>query len=272
MLGFVGVGSMGGAIVSGLLSSQAFSAQEIVVTASSPQRSHEVAQTYGVQACDDARQLARLCAGDTIIMAVKPYLVCSLLEQMNIAAGTLVISVAASVSLRQLQQAAGQAVALIRAMPNVGARIGRSVTALCPGEHCAADQLAKARQIFTAVGTVEDIEEEQFPLFSALAGCSPAFSAYYIDALAQAGVYYGFTKPMATRIASRAVEGAAALVAEQLTHGISAADVADSVQSPAGTTVAGVLALQKNGFSSAVIQAVQASVERDRGLQNGNQA
>lgn len=264
MLGFVGAGAMGGAIISGLLSSKAFSADDIVITASSPERSRQLAAQFGVQACDSAQELARYCEGGTIIMAVKPYLVCSLLEQMHLDKETLVISVAASVSLAQLQEAAGPDIPVLRAMPNVGARIGHSMTALCPGSACTRDEIDTARKIFTAVGSVEEIEEKDFSLFSALAGCSPAFTALYIDALARAGVYYGFSKTMATRIAARAVEGAAALVAEQLKQGVSAADTADSVQSPGGTTVAGVVALEKNGFAPAVVQAVQASVERDR--------
>lgn len=267
MLGFVGAGAMGGAILAGLLSSGVVEAGGVCVAGSTPERSGELAASFGVRPATTAVDVARMCAGGVMVMAVKPYAVCALLRDMDVSPGTLVISVAAAVSVKDLEDSAGPGVAVVRAMPNVGARIRRSMTALCGGSACSAADMNQARQIFEAVGTVEEIAEDKFSIFSALAGCSPAFTAEYIDALARAGVYHGLPKATAARIAAAAVEGTAGLVAAQLVEGVSAADVADSVQSPGGTTVAGVVALEQGGFGAAVVRAVSASVRRDQELQ-----
>jgi len=98
---------------------------------------------------------------------------------------------------------------------------------------------------------------------SALAGCSPAFTFGYIDAMARAAVKNGLPKAVATRIAAQAVYGAAKLLLEKLDAGASAASLADAVQSPGGTTVAGVVELEQAGFGAAVVRGVQASIDRD---------
>lgn len=268
MLGFVGAGAMGGAILAGLLSRSVVEPEGVCVAGSSPERSVALAENFGVVPARDAAEVAQMCAGGVIVMAVKPYSVCSLLKEMDVSPGTVVISVAAAVSVADLEAAAGLGVAVVRAMPNVGARVGRSMTALVAGSECSQEDLRKAQEIFEAVGAVEIIAEKDFSVFSAVAGCSPAFTAEYIDALARAGVLHGLPKVTATRIAAAAVEGAAALVTAQLAEGVSAADVADSVQSPGGTTVAGVVELEQSGFGAAVVNAVRASVARDRELQS----
>lgn len=269
MLGFVGAGAMGGAILTGVLRRGIAEPSQICVAGSTPERSDVLAKSFGVQAAQDAHEVARLCEGSVIVLAVKPYAVCDVLKTMDVKPGTLVISVAAAVSVRELEEAAGSEVAIVRSMPNVGARIGRSMTAICYGTACTEEDREHTRQLFEAVGSVEVIDEKDFSVFSALAGCSPAFTAEYIDALARAGVLHGLPKTTAARIAAAAVEGAAGLVANQLAEGVSASDVADSVQSPGGTTVAGVVALEQGGFGAAVVNAVRASVMRDKELQEG---
>ena len=119
------------------------------------------------------------------------------------------------------------------------------------------------RQIFEAVGEVVELEEHLFPVFSAIAGCSPAFSLLYVEALAQTGVKYGLPKTLSLRIAAQAVLGTTRLVQETGEH---PRILIDQVCSPGGTTIEGVCALQREGFEAAVQAAVDASLEKDRRL------
>lgn len=270
MLGVLGAGSMGGAIVRGVLASGA-RPESILVAASSPARSREVASALGVTDGVDARTVARATRGGILLLAVKPYLVESVLESIReelAESGTLVVSVAAAVSLERLEKAAGSGVAVVRTMPNVGASIGMSMTAYACGASCTQEDEERARELLETFGTAVKIAEKDFSIFSALAGCSPAYTCEYIDAMARAGVKNGLPKALATKIAAQAVAGAASLVLAKLNEGISAADVADSVQSPGGTTVAGVVELEQAGFGAGIVRAVQASVDRDRELQS----
>ncbi|MDU5268871.1 MAG: pyrroline-5-carboxylate reductase dimerization domain-containing protein, partial [Varibaculum cambriense] len=102
--------------------------------------------------------------------------------------------------------------------------------------------------------------------FAALAGCSPAWIYRFVDALAQAGVAHGFKKEEATRIVAQAVAGSAQNVLENLPQGLNPQALVDQVCSPAGTTVAGLLAMEDAGFSAAARAAVNAAVARDQEL------
>ncbi|MDN6485957.1 MAG: pyrroline-5-carboxylate reductase, partial [Ancrocorticia sp.] len=117
---------------------------------------------------------------------------------------------------------------------------------------------------FDAVGQTEILAEKDFATFAAIAGCSPAFTFEYIDAMARAAVANGLPKAQAVRIATQAVVGAALLVQERAE---TPANLADLVQSPGGTTVAGVVALEEAGFGRATVKGVQAAIDRDIALQ-----
>ena len=140
------------------------------------------------------------------------------------------------------------------------------MTALCSNENVSAEQFAEVEKIFEAVGRTARIAEKDFSAYSAIAGCSPAFTFYYIDALARGAVQAGLRKDEAVAIAAQAVRGAAQMLLESLADGATPASLADAVQSPGGTTVAGVVAMEEAGFSATIVRGVQASIERDRQL------
>ena len=117
--------------------------------------------------------------------------------------------------------------------------------------------------ILEAIGEAVAIDEKFFPLFSAMAGCSPAFHLLYIDAIARAGVRYGLPRETSLKIASQAVLGTVRLLQETGEH---PASLIDQVCSPGGTTIEGVCALKANGFEETVMKAIQASLEKDLSL------
>jgi len=117
--------------------------------------------------------------------------------------------------------------------------------------------------MFRSVGIARELPEEVFPVFTAIAGCSPAFTYMYIDALARAAVRLGMNKKQAGEIAAAAVIGSAKVLTRSDEH---AWALIDQVCSPGGSTIEGVCALQAGGFEAAVNAAVTACVEKDARL------
>ncbi|MGO1590865.1 MAG: pyrroline-5-carboxylate reductase [Ancrocorticia sp.] len=264
MLGFIGAGAMGGAILNGVLESGAYAASDVLVAEAHPQRAKALADQTGVGVAEGNVELVRgVGAGGTVILAVKPNVIGAVLDEIADVtgeSGITLVSIAAGTSLATLHSYLWERQAVVRVMPNVAAQIGKSMSAICPNRHVSQEALASITAIFEAVGKVEVMAEKDFSAFAAIAGCSPAFTFEYIDALARGGVANGIPKAQAVRIAAQAVLGAASLILEKEE---SPADLADLVQSPGGTTVAGVVALEEAGFGRATVKGVQAAIDRD---------
>jgi pyrroline-5-carboxylate reductase len=267
-IGFIGIGNMGAAIIDGLLKN---GVTDIIVASAHPEHAAAFAKERQIASAADNIALAKVA--DVVVLAIKPHIIPKVLGEIRkqfIAKQTLLISIAAGIELTTLDRmCATPKMPIVRAMPNVAAKIGLSTSALTANQHVKAEQLALAKNIFNSIGNVYEIPEENFAVFSALAGCSPAYTAIYIDALARTGVKYGLPKKLADEIATSAISGTAALMKEELANGNNPWDLADMVSSPAGTTIAGVLALQEAGFYAAVTKGVDASIARDQAISNG---
>lgn len=152
---------------------------------------------------------------------------------------------------------------LLRVMPNVNAQVGASMSGLTASADTPPETVSLARAVFESIGTVIELPEKQFPIFTALAGCSPAWFFQVVDALALAGVKHGLPKGQAEQIATQAMLGSAELLREESRQGENPSGLIGRVCSPGGTTIAGLLAAQKSGLSSSLVDAVDAAVQRD---------
>ena len=121
-------------------------------------------------------------------------------------------------------------------------------------------------QLLSYVGRCIELEEKDFPAFQALASCSPAWVFQIIDTLARAGVKHGLTKAASTTIAAQALLGSAQLVLHAQDNDTVPTQLIDQVTSPGGTTIAGLLAAEEAGLSTALIHAVDAAIQRDAEL------
>lgn len=261
---------MARAIVSGLVEGD-YDPSDIVVSARDPRNAEKFAQSTGVDFASSNVELVDMIGDDgTLVLGVKPHKIAAVLSEVReFLEGTsiLIVSLAAGTSISSLEEhlPAGQAV--IRVMPNVNSQIKAGMTGICGNEHADEAQLDSVFAMFDAIGEVTHIGEKDFSVFSALAGCSPNYTFGYIDALATAGVANGLPKHQAVRIAAQAVLGSAQMVLDKAADGLTPSNLRDTVSSPGGTTIAGVIAMEDAGFSPAVIRGVQASVDRDRALQ-----
>jgi pyrroline-5-carboxylate reductase len=174
-----------------------------------------------------------------------------------------VISVAAGRTLAFLEDGLGPDLPIARVMPNINAKVGASTSAFAVNSRCAESHKSIVQALFSTVGAIIELPEEQFSIFTAIAGSSPAFSYMYIDALARAAVRGGLSRDKALEIAASAVYGSAKMILESREHPFT---LIDQVSSPGGTTIEGICALQEHGFESAVHKAVAATALKDKNL------
>ena len=152
---------------------------------------------------------------------------------------------------------------IVRVMPNVNAQALMSTSCFTCSENVTDEEKEVVKTMFGEVGSIVEIEEHQFAVFTAVGCASPAFTYIYIDALARAGVKWGLPKDVALDIASSSVLGSAKMVMESDKHPFG---LMDEVCSPGGTTIEGVCQLQDNNFMSTVEKAVSAVIEKDMSL------
>lgn len=257
-LGVVGGGAMGEAIVSRLLAQGIYQPQEILVSDRSPVRQQLLERTYGV--CVTAEN-SQVKAATAILLAVKPQIFSSVapeLAQGLPSPSPLVISILAGTPLKTLQAALPHS-PIVRAMPNTPATVGAGMTALAAGEGVESHHLAIVQQIFQAIGEAIEVPESYMDAVTALSGSGPGYVAVAIEALIDGGVAVGLPRTIATQLALQTVKGTVELLQTADLH---PAVLKDRVTSPGGTTIAGIAALEGNGFRAALIEAVRAAYAR----------
>lgn len=253
---FVGAGAMGGAILRGALQAKLITPEQVQVLVRT-QASAEALQTeLGVKASVELPDLNRF---NTIIWAVKPQVWPQIVSQFKtIPAGTVCLSVAAGINLAILEEALPQAV-WYRAMPNTPVAVGAGLTALAVGTKGTEEATADFCQLFSAIGEAVVVTEADLERLTAISGSGPGYAFVIMDALADAGVRLGLTRPLAIKAAAYTLFGAGKMALETGTH---PAILRDQVTSPGGTTIAGIAAMEKAGLRTAMQEGVVACYER----------
>lgn len=252
----VGGGNMGAALVGGMLAAGVDPSSLAVVEALAARRA-ELGEHFSGVAVADA-----IPACDAAVIAVKPYDVAAACRAAVDAGARRVLSIAAGVRIDALQQACGPDVAVVRAMPNTPALVGQGASAIAAGDGATADDVAWAESVLSSVGTVVQVPESQLDAVTGLSGSGPAYLFLVAEALMDAGVTAGLTRPVSEQLVRQLLVGAAALLAE----GRSPADLRAMVTSPGGTTAAGVNALEHAAVRAAFADAVAAATARSREL------
>ncbi|MBK5222531.1 MAG: pyrroline-5-carboxylate reductase [Acidimicrobiia bacterium] len=257
-LSIIGGGRMGDALLGGLIQAGWARPDELSVVEAVAARRDELTRLRPGVAV-----LAEPAGADGVIVAVKPGDV-DVATRAAVASGARrVLSIAAGVSIAQLEAAAGDGVTVVRAMPNTPALVGKGASAIAGGTHATGDDLGWAESILGAVGTVVRVTEPQLDAVTGLSGSGPAYVFLVVEAMIEAGVLVGLPRDTASALATQTVLGAATLLADS-DEGPEALRAA--VTSPGGTTAAGLRALESAGVRSAVIDAVVAATERAREL------
>ena len=253
----IGVGAMGGALLRGALSQGILRADDVSIVVRRPEHRDELVDELGVTGFVELPDMAQF---DTIILAVKPQVLPSVLSQLtSVKAGATVISVAAGVTLDTLRKAL-PTVVLYRAMPNTPASIGCGMTALTADNGA---DTTSVEALFNAVGEVAVVSEADLDRLGALSGAGPGYMFVILDALADAGVRIGLPRQLAIKAAAQTMYGAGKMALESGTH---PAVLRDQVTSPGGTTIAGIGVMEKGGLRSALQDGVVACLARSNEL------
>jgi pyrroline-5-carboxylate reductase len=262
----LGTGKMGGILLQAFLKNNLLGPDQIFATVHHPERAQALSVQYGIEMTTD--NLAAASQADVILLGVKPVQVPALIEQIRPALSPqkVVISIAASVKTRSIEDAAGCELAAIRAMPNTPAMLAAGVTALCGGRFVTEEQMDIAQRIFQTVGRTVVVDEKHMDAVTGLSGSGPAFLYIIIEALAEAGVNVGLPRDIATLLAAQTTLGSARMVLETGYH---PALLKDAVTTPAGCTVDGILELEEGGLRVTLIKAVKRATQRARELANG---
>lgn len=262
----LGTGKMGGILLQAFLKNNLVAADQIFATVHHPDRAQALSAQFGVEVTTD--NLAAAKQADIILLGVKPIQVPGVIEQIKPALSPekLVLSFAASVKTRSIEDGAGCKLGVIRAMPNTPAMLAAGVTALCAGQFVTEEQMAVAQRIFHTVGRTVVVDEKHMDAVTGLSGSGPAFLYIVIEALAEAGVNVGLPRDVATLLAAQTTLGSARMVLETGYH---PALLKDAVTTPAGCTVDGILELEEGGLRVTLIKAVKRATQRAKELANG---
>ena len=254
-IGCIGTGAMGGAIMRAVC--KKYDVSQIKVTDKNAAMGKAFAKETGAVFVKTNKEVLDC---DYIFLAVKPQFLGDVFKEIGnkIPAGAVVISMAAGVKLEKLKAWAPGA-RFIRMMPNVCAQIGQGMTAVAYGSDIKEAEAKTAVEILSTAGRVEVVLEKLMDCVTAVSGSGPAFVFMFIEAMADAAVRCGMPRAQAYTYAAQTVYGSAGMV---LQSDKNPAALKDMVCSPAGTTIEGVAALEKNGFRNAVIEAITAACNR----------
>ena len=262
----LGAGKMGGILLQAFLKQNLFAPEQIHATVGHAERAVALSTQWGVDVSTNNLEAAK--QSDLILLGVKPFQVPGLIDEIRpaLTKDKMLLSFAASVKTRAIEDAAGLEIAVVRAMPNTPSALGAGAAALCRGRYVSAKQMELAERIFETVGRTVTVDEKHMDAVTGLSGSGPAYIYIIIEALAEAGVKVGLSRDVATQLAAQTAFGAAKMVLETGYH---PALLKDAVTTPAGCTIDGILELEEGGLRVTLIKAVMRATERAKQLAAG---
>lgn len=271
-LAFLGAGSMGGAILRGVVASGIKVDGGITATNRSAASAAALAEVPDVTSIALEEQpdgnLDAVAAAGVVLVGVKPAMVPELLREIapRLKPETIVVSIAAGVTLQTFADVLGAGARVIRSMPNTPATVGKAVTGLAAGASVSADDLAVVRRLFETVGAVIEVPESQIDALSTISGSGPAYVFLLIEEFTRAAIGMGFTEADARLMAEQTFIGATALLDAS---GENPAELRRRVTSPKGTTERAIAVLQDAHLDRTFAEAAAAALVRAKELAAG---
>lgn len=268
----LGLGSMGRAILAGLLSPSSSLNTEIRVTNTSAAKAAEwvaVPEVTAFATESNERANRDAVAGARIVIgAVKPWQMNDLLDEIapKLASNAVFVSVAAGITTEALQAHLPEHVSVLRAMPNTPALVGKGVTGLVAGSRASVDDLTLVTELFESVGEVVVVSEEQMDALGAISGSGPAYVFYFIEQFMNSARAHGFSEESARTLVLGTFSGAAELLERS---GEEPAELRRRVTSPKGTTEQAIAVLEQAQLGEIFERALAAAIKRSEELASG---
>jgi pyrroline-5-carboxylate reductase len=262
-IGFIGCGNMGQAIMAGMLKAELVQPENLKVSTSRTETLSMIEQKYKIKGSLHNQEIAEFA--DLLFLAVKPNLHKEVLGEIkeHLKEDVVIITMAAGMSTKQIEEELNRKVKVVRTMPNTPALVGEGMTALSVNKAITETELAEIQRLLNSFGKTEVVKEDLMDAVPAISGSSPAYAYLFIEALADGGVRDGIPRKQAYRMAAQALLGAAKMVLETGKH---PGSLKDDVCTPGGTTIEAVATLEKNQFRAAILEAMQACTNKTKGL------
>ena len=260
-IGIIGLGNMGSVIATIAAKHESY---PLLLANRTHEKAVNLAEELNATAVTNRQVFEQ---ANVIFLGVKPNQIQELLEEnkniLERRESILLISMAAGVTLEQLESMTDTRHRWIRMMPNTPLQVAEGVISFSLGKNVTTSYKEEFVRLLQSAGLLVELPEAQIDAATALAGCGPAFVYMFIEALAEAGVSMGLSREVAMQLATQTVKGSASMVGETKEH---PAVLKEKVCSPGGSTIAGVISLEQTGFRSSVIEATRCAKQRTEEL------
>lgn len=257
-IGFIGMGNMGYAMLQGVL--KVFDKDEIIFSDANRERAEKIANETGVSYAESNAECAN--SAKYIVLAIKPQFYSQVYKNIQnvVEKDHVIISIAPGITIKEVTDALGFDSRVVRVMPNTPALVGEGMSGICYDEKLfTIAEREVIGKIFDSFGKYIVLPEKLMNTVVCASGSSPAYVYMFIEALADSAVKYGMARTDAYKMVAQTVLGSAKMVLETGMHpGV----LKDQVCSPGGTTIAGVAALEENGFRNSIIKATDACYDK----------
>ena len=260
-IGFIGAGRMGTALIEGFLRNKLVDKKHIFICDSDKERVHYF-NSLGINSLKDADLVKK---SDIIFLAVKPHQIKTVCQEIrySLIKEKIVVSIAAGVNIKNLEEFLKKNSQIVRIMPNTPALVNQGMSVYCYNKYFDKANIGIIENLLKTVGHVISLEEKYFDVVTGLSGSGPAYVFLMINSLAEGGVKMGLPKDIALELATQTVFGAAELVRKTGKH---PEELKDMVTSPGGTTVEGLKILENYKVRNAFIEAVEAATNKSKKL------
>jgi len=259
-IGFIGGGVMCEAIINSLLKGAGVDPSHITIAEPIAERRAHLAARYGVNVTasnPEAAMQSTIC-----VLSVKPQVMASAIADMHTSLNpsTLVISIAAGVSINAIAQIFGDAQPIVRVMPNTPAQIGEGMSVWTCTATVTAEQRSQAKAILASMGKEAYFDDEHYiDMATAISGSGPAYVFLFMEALIDAGVHLGFSRPVAQQLVEQTIKGS---IDFAIQTGKYPTELRNQVTSPGGTTAAALYELERGGMRTTLADGVWAAFKR----------
>lgn len=262
-IGFIGLGNMAGAMISGILKKNLAAPEEIYGNAKTKATENRAQAEWGISITAGSTETAK--AADILFLAVKPQFFMEVIQEIRHIdfSGKAVISMAPGKSIAWMEETFGKKLAIVRTMPNTPAMVGEGCTAVCFSNLATDEQKAAVFAILNSCGKAIEIPERLMDVVPGVSGSAPAWVFMMMEAMADGAVAEGMPRKQAYEFVAQAVLGSAKLMMESGKH---PGELKDMVCSPAGSTIQAVRVLEENNFRGAVMDAVITCIEKSKQL------
>lgn len=263
-IGFIGLGNMASAMIGGMLEKGLVKSENVIGSSKTKATIDKIKERFNITTVLDNKMVA--AEADILFLAVKPLFFPEVIEEIRetVRPDTLVVSIAAGRTLAYLKEAFGRPeLKIVRCMPNTPALVLEGCTGVCAGDEVPKEDLDTVVRLMESFGRASVVPERLMDVVVGVSGSSPAYVFMFIEAMADEAVAAGMPRKQAYEFAAQAVLGSAKMVLET---GMHPGELKDMVCSPGGTTIEAVKVLEEKGLRAAVMDAMEACIEKSKSM------